>query len=491
MCGILGIYGYGNVINELYDGLLGIQHRGQDAAGIITYNGTGSFHLKKGLGLVRDVIKHKHFKRLRGHIGLAHTRYPTVGSGTGEDAQPFYVNHPFGIAMVHNGNVANYAELREELLKKNLRHLNSNCDVEIILNIFADALAKQNARNLSFAHICRAVSEVFRRVKGSYSVVALIANQGMVMFRDPYGIHPMIFGEKKIAGKTSFMVSVENISLDMLGYGENVRDIKPGEVLFIDSNRRVHSKRLVKKQQKLCIFELIYFARPDSLIDNISVYKTRLRLGEELAKEWEKHGVEADSVIPVPETSRTAASSFSRILDLKYREGLVKNRYVGRTFIMPGQEQRRESIRQKLNPIKLEFRNRRVLLIDDSIVRGTTSRKIIRLARDAGARKVYFASTAPPLKYPCVYGIDMSTKRDFIAKGKTTKEIAKSIGADYLVYQTIKGMIRAARAGNKEIDFCAACFTGKYPTGDITPKMLKQIEEDRLCAARGRRKDWL
>lgn len=487
MCGILGIYGHGDVISELYDGLLGIQHRGQDAAGVITYNGEGRLHLKKGCGLVRDVIKPKHFMRMRGHLGIGHVRYPTVGGGCAEDAQPFYVTHPFGIAMAHNGNLTNFAALKKDLLEKNQRYLTSNCDAEAILNVFADALSRQKVKAPSFENICRAVQDVFKRCRGAYSVVAVIAGHGIVVFRDPYGVKPLVFGQKTVGGKPCYAFASESVALDILGYGGSIRDVLPGEVVFIDAKRKVHAKRLVAKKQALCIFEFIYFARPDSMIDKISVYKTRLRLGEELAREWEKTGVESDSVIPVPDTARTSASSFARVLDLKYREGLVKNRYVGRTFIMAGQHERQNSIRQKLNPIKLEFRRRRVLLIDDSIVRGNTSRQIIQLARDAGARKVYYGSAAAPLRFPCVYGIDMSTKREFVAKGKTMKEISQSIGADRVLYQTVEGMVRAASAGNPKVGFCTACFTGKYPTGDVTPQILKAIENERLFKGRGKK----
>lgn len=386
MCGIIGVYGHTNCILELYEGLLCIQHRGQDAAGIMTYDNT-SFHLKKGFGLVRDVFKEKHILRLNGGIGIGHVRYPTVGTGSKQDAQPFYVNTPYGIAMAHNGNVTNYLQLKKELLEENLRHLNSSCDVEVILNVFADALLKQNTKKLRPDHIFKAVDEVYKRCKGSYSVVGIIGGKGLLLFRDPHGIKPLILGQKGDK-KINYAAASESVALDIMGYDEK-RDVQPGEVIFIDENMKVHSKVLVKKEHTPCIFEYIYFARPDSLMDKISVYKTRLRLGRELAVQWKSLGLNVDSVIPIPESSRTAASSLSEDTGINYREGFVKNRYIGRTFIMPNQAERTLSVKRKLNPIKLEFKGKDVLLVDDSIVRGTTSKKIIEMARNAGAKKVY------------------------------------------------------------------------------------------------------
>ncbi len=480
MCGIIGVYS-GNkkdVIAEIYDGMLVLQHRGQDAAGITTYD--GRFHTVKGTGLVRDIFNKNILKELKGNIGIGHTRYPTVGGGSIVDAQPFTINTPFGISMVHNGNITNYKQLKEELLKKDLRHLYSTCDVEVILNVFASELQKQNIKTLKPEHVFNAVKGVFKRVKGAYTVVGFIAQKGMFCFRDPCGIKPGLIGEKGKEKNKSYLIASESVVHDILGY-EKIDDIKPGEAVFIDNNMKMHRKIVGKPNHHPCIFEYIYFARPDSVLDKISVYKTRLRLGNELAKQFKK--VRVDVVIPIPETSRTASVTLSYDLGVKYREGFIKNRYIDRTFIMPDQELRETSVKFKLNPIKLEFKDKNVLLVDDSIVRGTTSKKIIDIARSAGAKKVFFAVTCPPLRYPCVYGIDMSTKDEFIAKKHSIKEIEKIIGADLLVYQAKEDMINATQEGNPEIKhFCTACFDGKYPTGDVTEKTLNQIERERLRA---------
>lgn len=484
MCGIIGVYAGGrkDVIAEIYDGMLILQHRGQDAAGVTTYNGT--FHTVKGTGLVRDIFNKLILYELRGNIGVGHTRYPTIGGGSIADAQPFTINTPFGISMVHNGNITNYKQLKQELLKKDLRHLYSACDVEVILNVFASELQKQNIQNLKPEHVFNAVENVFKRVKGSYTVVGFIAQKGMFAFRDPFGIKPGLIGEKEEGKNKSYLVASESIVHDVLGYN-NRQDIKPGEVIFVDKDMRLHRKTVATPDHHPCIFEYIYFARPDSVLDGISVYKTRLRLGNALAKQFKQKNVKVSAVIPIPETSTTAALTLAYDLGVKYREGFIKNRYIDRTFIMPDQEKREESVKFKLNPIKLEFQGKNVLLVDDSIVRGTTSKKIIDIARKAGAKKVYFASTCPPLRYPCVYGIDMSTKDEFIAKKHSIEEIEKIIGADLLVYQTKEDMIKAAQMGNPKIKhFCTACFDGNYPTGDVTEEMLNDIEHERLIAQR-------
>lgn len=486
MCGIIGVYS-GNkkgVIAEIYDGMLVLQHRGQDAAGITTYD--NSFHTVKGTGLVRDIFNKRILNELKGNIGIGHTRYPTIGGGSLSDAQPFTINTPFGISMVHNGNVTNYKELKEGLLKKDLRHLYSTCDVEVILNVFASELQKQNIKTLKPEHVFNAVKGVFKRVKGAYTVVGFIAKKGMFCFRDPCGIKPGLIGEKGKGKNKTYLVASESVVHDVLGY-ETRTCIKPAEAIFIDNNMKIHRKVVAKADHHPCIFEYIYFARPDSVLDKISVYKTRLRLGNALAKQFKAKGVKVDAVIPIPETSRTAAVTLAYDLGVKYREGFVKNRYIDRTFIMPSQEQREASVKFKLNPINLEFNKKNVLLVDDSIVRGTTSKKIIDIARKAGAKKVFFCSTCPPLRYPCVYGIDMSTYDEFIAKKHSIKEIEKIIGADLLVYQTMEDMIKAAQSGNPEIKhFCTACFDGNYPTGDVTKETLRQIGGERVKAKKKR-----
>jgi amidophosphoribosyltransferase len=484
MCGILGICGSGNIVSELYHGLGALQHRGQDSAGIITSD--RQFHLKKGNGLVQNIFNTKNLGRLNGKVGIAHVRYPTIGGGDAEDAQPFYINAPFGIAMAHNGNVTNYSELKESLEKESFYHLNSRCDIEIILNIFAEELARSNLRKFSPVDVFKSVSAVFKRVEGSYSVVGIIADKGLFAFRDPHGIKPLVFGKKG----DDYAFASESVALDILGY-KFERDVAPGEVIFVQeqepffkAQRQLFSKQIAKKTHTPCIFEWVYFARPDSIIDGINVYEARLRLGEELSKTVLKKNIKADVVVPVPDSAKPAATAMASILGLPYREGLVKNRYIGRTFIMPFQEAREVSVRQKLNPIKTEIRNKKVLLVDDSIVRGTTSREIINLVRNAGAKEVYLAVTCPPLRYPCVYGIDMQTKKEFIARNKNEDRISEEIGSDKLIYQTLDGLIKAVskKTTIKSSDknkFCTACFTGIYPT-KIDERMFREMEQDRL-----------
>jgi len=483
MCGVIGVIGEKEAVSMIYEGMIAIQHRGQDAAGIATFD--KRFHIKKGYGLVRDVFNEKNITRLRGNIGVGHVRYPTVGSGTEEDAQPVYVNSPFGICMAHNGNVINYFELKERLFNKDHRHLNSNCDIEVILNVFADHLSHQHIGRIEKDHIFKAVKGVFDDVKGSYSVVGILADVGLIAFRDPYGIKPLLMGERDsdvLPSGKSYAVASESVVLDLLNF-HNTTDIAPGEAVFIDRQGQVHRKQLVSEKQRLCIFEFVYFARPDSFLDQISVYKTRKRLGQELAREWKKTGLKPDVIIPVPDSARTAAIAMASMLDVKYSEGLVKNRYIGRTFIMPEQGLRQLSVKRKLNPIKVDFQGKSVLIVDDSIVRGNTSREIVKIARRSGAKKVYFASYSPPLRFPCVYGIDMSTKGEFVAQKNSVEEIRKLIDADFLLYQSIDKLISAARAGNKKIEgFCTACFTGDYPTGDISVDAFACIEADRQAA---------
>jgi amidophosphoribosyltransferase len=477
MCGIIGILGNEDVFKDLYQGLLSIQHRGQDSAGVITYD--GFFHTKKGNGLVRDIFTADNFRRLKGRVGIGHTRYPTIGGGRGEDAQPFFVNSPFGIIMAHNGNVINYSELNKLLMNRYHRHLTSDNDVEIILNIFAQDLSAQNIDNIEPENIFHAVKRVFEQVKGSYSVVAYIAGKGMVAFRDPYGIKPLVYGKNEDGILPSYAIASESVSLNITNFS-NIKNVEPGQALFIDENRRLHIRKLASSPHSPCLFEWVYFARPDSYIDNVNVYDCRVNLGRFLAEEIKKHDLDIDVVVPVPDSARDAAIEIARQLNLKYREALVKNRYIGRTFIMPADQKRRSSIRQKLNAIPSELKGKNVLIVDDSIVRGNTSRAIIELIRECGAKKVYFGSYSPPLRYPCVYGIDMQTKTEFIASDSTVEQIAKKIGADKVIYQSLESLKKAVQMGNDKIDhFCGACFDGHYPTGDVTSDVLAAIEKDR------------
>ncbi len=477
MCGIIGIYGNDDVFKDLYQGLLSIQHRGQDSAGIVTYD--GRFHTKKGNGLVRDIFTAENYLRLKGNIGIGHTRYPTIGGGRGEDAQPFFVNSPFGIIMAHNGNVINYSELKKLLLDEYHRHLTSDNDVEILLNIFAQELSDQKIKTIRPENVFLAVKKVFELVKGSYSVIAYIAREGLVAFRDPYGIKPLVFGKRKDGIVPSYGVASESVSLNITNFA-GIKNVKAGQVLFIDKKRRIHTRQLTQCPHTPCLFEWVYFARPDSFIDNVNVYDCRVNLGRLLAEEIKKQNLKIDVVVPVPDSARDAAIEIARRLNLKYREALVKNRYIGRTFIMPADQKRKSSVRQKLNPIPSELRGKNVLLVDDSIVRGNTSRAIIELVRECGAKKVYFGSYSPPLRYPCVYGIDMQTKTEFIARNASKEQIAKKIGADKVIYQRLESLEKAVHMGSKKLtQFCGACFSGRYPTGDVTPEILDSIERQR------------
>jgi amidophosphoribosyltransferase len=480
MCGVLGLYSNSEVFHELYQGLLAIQHRGQDSAGIITYD--GRFHTKKGNGLVRDIFTAEHAKRLRGNIGLGHTRYPTIGGGLGEDAQPFQVNSPFGIIMAHNGNVVNYTELKKLLSEKYHRLLNSDNDVESILNVFAQELASQKVRELRPEHIFKAVAGVYKKVVGSFSVVAYIADLGMVAFRDPFGIKPLVWGVRRDGLIPSYAIGSESVSLNIMNFGD-IKNVEAGQAIFIDKDRNFHSKQIAHCPHSPCLFEWVYFARPDSIIDEVNVYRCRINLGRLLAREIKKLGLPIDVVVPVPDSARDAAIEIARALDLKYREALVKNRYIGRTFIMPADDERKSSVRMKLNPIADEFKDNDVLLVDDSIVRGNTSRAIVQMVRDCGARHVYFAAYSPPLRFPCVYGIDMQTRTEFVARDSDVAQIAKKIGADKVIYQSLDNLKKAVRMENKKLkNFCAACFDGNYITGDVTPEMLKTIERERKGA---------
>ena len=482
MCGILGILGQVEEVSlDLYEGLIVLQHRGQDAAGIATFD--NKFHIKKGNGLVRDVFKKENFLRLKGKVGVGHVRYPTAGTYSSDEAQPFFTNFPFGITFVHNGNITNANELKKSLIEKENQYFNTNSDSEILMLFFANELSKAQkkyADNFTKS-VFSAIENTIKNAKGSYSVIALIAGRGLVAFRDPHGLRPLILGKKPRGFFDSWMLASESVALTSLEY-EIVRDVRPGEGIYIDVKGNMLFKDCVKVKSKFspCIFEFVYLARPDSMMDNVSVYHARLRMGQYLAEKIKKANIDIDVVIPIPETSRSTAMSLANELNLKFREGFVKNRYIGRTFIMPGQRVRARSIRQKLNPIHLEFRNRNVLLVDDSIVRGNTSKKIVELAREAGANKVYFSIACPPLRYPCVYGVDMPKKEDFVAHELEIDEIRKEIGADGIFYQDLFMLKKSVGEGNsKAKNVCDACFSGRYPTGDIDEKKLKEFKKMR------------
>jgi len=483
MCGIVGIVsGSGQYVNqEIYDSLTILQHRGQDAAGIVTTE-NGRFYQRKDNGLVKDVFRTRHMRDLLGTVGIGHVRYPTAGSSSSAEAQPFYVNSPYGIAMGHNGNLTNAEEVAEEIYRSDLRHLNTNSDSEVLLNVFAHELMAQKKLFIDSEDVFNAVKQLHRRVRGGYAAVGLIANFGMVAFRDPYGLRPVCVGKRVTDAGTDYMVASESVALSGLGF-ELEKDLAPGEAVVIMEDGTIFYQQCADKPQySPCIFEYVYFARPDSMMDDISVYKSRLRMGEKLAekilREWEGHDI--DVVMPIPDTSRTSALELAKILNVPYREGLIKNRYIGRTFIMPGQHLRKKSVRQKLNPIDLEFEGKNVLLVDDSIVRGTTSGQIVQMAREAGAKKVYFASAAPAVRYPYVYGIDMPSPSELVASGRTTEEVAEFIGCDKLIYQDLEDLIEAVSVGNDKIEqFDTSCFSGVYATGDITPEYLASLDTSR------------
>ncbi len=487
MCGIMGVVAKNQVNQLLYDGLLVLQHRGQDAAGIATAEGA-TFHMHKGGGMVRDVFRTRNMRALLGACGIAHTRYPTAGSAwSAAESQPFYVNSPFGIVLGHNGNLTNTDQLKSELFRQDLRHVNTNSDSEVLLNVLAHELQEGAANyKLDPATIFKAVSGVHRRCRGAYAVVAMIAGYGLLAFRDPYGIRPLIYGKQETEFGTEYMLASESVALDALGF-EVVRDIAPGEAVFIDEDGHFYAQQCaVKSSLNPCLFEYVYLARPDSVMDGISVYETRLRMGESLADKIKRQhsNLDIDVVIPIPDSSRPAAMQLANRLNLPYREGFIKNRYIGRTFIMPGQSARRKSVRQKLNAIGMEFKGKNVMLVDDSIVRGTTSREIVQMAREAGARKVFFASAAPPVRFPNVYGIDMPTRDELIATGRSDEEIAREIGADQLIYQDLSALIDDVRSVNPLVTrFEDSCFSGNYITGDVTQEYLDSVEAQRRNGA--------
>jgi amidophosphoribosyltransferase len=483
MCGILGVVATTPVNQLLYDGLQVLQHRGQDAAGIATAEG-GRFHMHKGPGLVRDVFRTRNMRNLVGNWGIAHCRYPTAGSAwNAAEAQPFYVNSPFGLMLAHNGNLTNAEQLKRDMFLQDLRHMNTNSDSEVLLNVLAHELQAASTKyQVDAETIFKAVAGVHKRVKGAYAVVAMIAGYGLLAFRDPYGIRPLVIGRNETPQGMEYLVASESVAVDTLGF-HFLRDVEPGEAVLIDTRGQFVSRQCAEKTLHApCMFEYVYLARPDSLMDGVSVYESRVKMGEFLADKI-RHTMPhlaIDAVIPIPDSSRPSALELARRLDVPFREGFVKNRYIGRTFIMPGQASRRKSVRQKLNAIAQEFRGKNVLLVDDSIVRGTTSREIIQMARDAGAKKVYFASASPPVRFANVYGIDMPTRSELIAAHRNDEEIRREIGADALIYQDLDALRQAVHAVNPALmQFDTSCFDGQYITGDISADYLASVENAR------------
>ncbi|TNH04686.1 amidophosphoribosyltransferase [Testudinibacter sp. TR-2022] len=479
MCGIIGIIGQTPVNQAIYDGLTVLQHRGQDAAGIVTVDDENRFRLRKANGLVSDIFQQIHMLRLQGNAGIGHVRYPTAGSSSVSEAQPFYVNSPYGLTLVHNGNLTNSDELKQTLFTLARRHVNTNSDSEALLNILAYHLDYSASLDLQAEDIFNAIRKTHADIRGAYACVAMIIGFGMVAFRDPYGIRPLVLGKRSLDnGITEYAFASESVALDAIGF-EFVRDVKPGEAIYVTFDGQFYSEQCAASPDLCpCIFEYVYFARPDSCIDGVSVYAARVhmgeRLGKKIAKEWQ--GLEIDVVIPIPETSTDIALRIARELDVPYRQGYVKNRYVGRTFIMPGQEQRRNSVRRKLNTISSEFKGKNVLLVDDSIVRGTTSEQIVEMARHAGAKKVYFASAAPEIRYPNVYGIDMPAASELIAYNRSVEQIAELIGVDRLIFQDLQDLIESVQQENPSIQhFDASVFTGEYITGDVSKAYLDNI----------------
>jgi amidophosphoribosyltransferase len=490
MCGIVGIVGKSPVNQSLYDALLVLQHRGQDAAGIVTCEGDKLF-LRKDTGLVRDVFRTRNMIQLRGQMGVGHVRYPTAGAVSSAEAQPFYVNSPYGIVLAHNGNLTNAEDLKRDLFVDDLRHINTESDSEILLNVFAHELQIQGKLGIDEQDIFRAIAGVHRRCRGGYAAVAMIPGFGVFAFRDPCGIRPLIYGRRETDRGTEYMIASESVALNTLGFSL-IADVAPGEAVFISVDGNLYTRQCaVSPILSPCIFEFVYLARPDSIVDNISVHKARSRMGKRLAakikREWSDKQI--DVVIPIPDTSRTAALQLANQLGIPYSEGFIKNRYIGRTFIMPGQKVRKQSVRQKLNSIELEFKKKNVLLVDDSIVRGTTSQQIIQMARDAGANQVFFASAAPPVRYPNVYGIDMPAASELIAHERTVDEVAQLLGADGLIYQDLEDLIQAVqKKGKSHVDrFDCSVFDGDYVTGDVTAGYLEHLEAHRNDGAKEKR----
>ncbi len=483
MCGILGVVAKTPVNQLLYDGLLLLQHRGQDAAGIVTVEHK-AFHMHKGPGMVRDVFRTRNMRLLPGGTGIAHCRYPTAGSAfSAGEAQPFYVNSPFGIVLGHNGNLTNSEILKQEMFRQDLRHINTNSDSEVLLNVLAHELElAAKGQKLDPETIFTAVANVHRRCRGAYAVVALIAGYGLLAFRDPFGIRPLVFGRNNTAEGPEYLVASESVALTAFGF-DLVRDIAPGEAIFIEEGGTFHNRQCAAKPVLApCIFEYVYLARPDSVMDGVSVYESRLHMGRQLAEKIKRTAphLDVDVVIPVPDTSRPSALELANGLGVTYREGFIRNRYIGRTFIMPGQTIRKKSVRQKLSVVSLEFKGKNVMIVDDSIVRGTTSREIVQMARDAGASKVFFASAAPPVRFANVYGIDMPTRSELIATGRNEEQIAREIGADAVIYQDLDALKASVRAVNPRLtQFETSCFDGVYVTGDVTSEYLALVERQR------------
>ena len=491
MCGIIGIVSPDPVNQALYNGLTVLQHRGQDAAGIITCD-RERVHLRKNNGLVRDVFHTRHMIRMHGNMGIGHVRYPTAGCESSAEAQPFYVNSPYGISLAHNGNLTNSNTLKKELFQEDLRQINTESDSEVLLNVFAHELQQRGKPPIDVDDVFDAITGVHRRCRGAYAAIAMITGYGVLAFRDPCGIRPLVFGKRETENGTEYIAASESVALDVLGF-DLIRDVAPGEAVFFGLDDTMHARECADKATlSPCLFEYVYLARPDSIIDDVSVYKARLRMGDKLANKIQRvcPDYDIDVVIPIPDTSRTSALQLANNMGLKYREGFIKNRYIGRTFIMPGQKQRKKSVRQKLNAIDLEFKGKNVLLVDDSIVRGTTSSQIIQMARDAGANKVYFASAAPPVRYPNVYGIDMPSGDELIAHGRSEEQVCEAIGADWLVYQDLEDLTRAVEKGNPSIEgFDASVFTGQYITGDVGEQYLNDLQTSRSDAAKEARRD--
>ncbi|WP_415891801.1 amidophosphoribosyltransferase [Neptuniibacter sp. QD29_5] len=487
MCGIVGIVAKSNVNQTIFDALTVLQHRGQDAAGMVTCEGN-RFFLRKDNGLVNEVFRTRHMKRLVGNVGIGHVRYPTAGSSSSAEAQPFYVNSPYGIALAHNGNLTNAEDVAEQMFRADLRHINTTSDSEVLLNVFAHELQRQGKLQPQAEDMFEAVRRVHERCKGGYAAVAMITGYGMLAFRDPHGIRPLTYGKRETEEGTEYMVASESVALDISGF-ERVRDIEPGEAIYIDMEGNVSTKLCADNTQLApCLFEYVYLARPDSIIDDVNVHISRMRMGKKLAEKVlrERPDHDIDVIIPIPDTSRTSAMEMAKDLGVTFREGFIKNRYIGRTFIMPGQTQRKKSVRRKLNPIGMEFKDKVVMLVDDSIVRGTTSSQIVQMARDAGAKKVYFASAAPAVKYPNVYGIDMPAAEELIAHGRTDDEVGEEIGCDWMIYQELDDLKASVSEGNPEITAFDTCvFDGKYVAGDIDEQYLERLKAARNDDAKG------
>jgi len=493
MCGIVGIVSHQEVAQVIYDALLVLQHRGQDSAGIVVCD-ENKLNLRKANGQVSDVFHTRHMRELSGTMGIGHVRYPTAGCSSSAEAQPFYVNSPYGITLAHNGNLTNVETLKSELYQSDLRHINTESDSEVLLNVFAHELQSCGSLQLTADEIFTAIAETHKRTEGAYAVVAMLTGKGIVGFRDPHGIRPLVYGKRETSKGCEYMIASESVALQTSGF-ELIADLQPGEAVFIDVAGKIHQRQCaVATELNPCIFEYVYLARPDSIIDDIYVYKARLRMGTKLArkilKQMPQHDI--DVVIPIPDTSRPSAIELAFHLGVKFREGFIKNRYIGRTFIMPGQQMRKKSVRRKLNPIDIEFKGKNVLLVDDSIVRGTTSRQIIQMAREAGAKKVYIASAAPPVRYPNVYGIDMPAANELVAFERSEEEIGKFIGADWLIYQDLDDLIDAVQKGNRRIKkFDCSCFDGHYVTKTVGDDYLNKISALRNDSAKEKGEDQL